>query len=127
MNEELLIKMTDGSIHTIEPVDTQPRTVMTDWRLFQVHLPNGSRTRHLVGCADYEGRVCSSLVHLDLQALRMKTQSGRIYELAGPPGSDEDSDYVFGIWLRAVGAIHCRDLTRALMRLRTLHESRRRS
>lgn len=125
MNEELLTKMTDGSIHMIEPVDTQPRTVMTSWRLFQVRLPNGSRTRHLVGRADHEGRVCSSLVHLDLQALRMRTQSGRIYELAGPPGSDGDSDYVFGLWLRAVGAIHCKDLTRALMRLRTMHEPRR--
>jgi hypothetical protein len=127
MNEELLIKMTDGSIHAIEPVDTQPGTEMTDWRLFQVRLPNGSRTRHLVGRADDEGRVCSALVHLDLQALRMRTQSGRIYELAGPPGSDEDSDYVFGVWLRAVGAIHCKDLTRALMRLRTRRSAGRRS
>ena len=127
MNEELLIKMTDGSIHMIEPVDIQPGTVMTDWRLFQVRLPNGSRTRHLVGRADDEGRVCSSIVHLDLQELRMSTQSGRIYDLAGPPGSDGDSDYVFGIWLRAVGAIHCRDLTRSLMRLRTLRGTGRRS
>jgi hypothetical protein len=91
------------------------------------HASNRARQVRQQAVPKGEGRVCSSLVHLDLEALRMRTQSGRIYELAGSPGSDGDSDYVFGHWLRAVGAIHCKDLTRALMRLRTMRGAGMRS
>lgn len=93
---------------------------MANWRLFQVCGATGGRTRHLVGRANYEGRVCSPIVQLDLQSLCATTGSGRIYQLEGPPGRDGDSDYVFGIWLSGIGATHCKDLTHALMRLRTM-------
>jgi len=98
-------------------VAVQPGTVMTSWRMFQVTGPDGSRSRHLVGRANREGRVSSPVVSLDLKTLMATTQSGRVYRLEGKPGRDGDADYVFDGWMRAVGCKAVRDVTAALVRL----------
>ncbi len=111
-----------GGIHTIAPVYLQPHTVMTEWRLFQIIGPDGRRTRHLVGCANWEGRVSSPLVALDLQTLVARTQSGRIYQLEGQSGRDSDADYVFDRWMSAVGCKAVRDVTAPLVKLRHMRQ-----
>lgn len=116
----MLAEAVAASVHMIVPVDIEPSTDMTRWRLFQVRRLDGKRTRHLVGRADREGRVCSAIVAMDLQALRMTTESGRVYQLHGSPGRDSDAEYVFGTWKRFAEATHPRDLTRAFMRLRQM-------
>jgi hypothetical protein len=117
----LLAEAVAASVHQLAPVAIEPRAVITHWRLVQVHSPDGRRTRHLVGRVDREGRVCSAIVELDAPGMRMTTESGRVYQLEGPPGRDWDGEYVFGRWKAAIGATHTRDLTRALMRLRQMH------
>jgi hypothetical protein len=117
---EMVAQMRCASVHAIASVDIEPSTAMTRWRLFQVRRSEGQRTRHLVGRADREGRVCSAIVAMDVQAMRMTTESGRVYQLHGAPGRDWDADYVFGIWKRLTGPTHPRDLTRALVRLRQM-------
>ena len=111
------------SIHPIEPVSSQPVSVMTDWRIFQLRGPTNLRSRHLVGRADGEGRVCSALARLDLTTLTTLTAvsgSGRFYRLEGPPGQNPDATYVWEQWTRLNRATHMRDMTRALLRLRRL-------
>ena len=82
------------TIHPIEPVSVQPFSVMTNWRVFQLRGPTGRRSRHLVGRAGGEGRVCSALASLDLLTLTAISGSGRFYRLPGPPGHDPDAQYV---------------------------------
>lgn len=108
------------SLHLIGPVFWQPFAVMTRWRLFQLRGPTGRRSRHLVGSADGEGRVCSALTNIDLVTLTAVSGSGRFYLLEGPPGHDPDAQYVWDAWTRFTGATHVRDITRALLRLRRM-------
>lgn len=105
-----------GQIHLIAPVNVQPVTVMFRWRLFQVES-NSGRSRHLVGRADHEGRVSSAIMNFDLKNLRATTQSGRVYELAGLPGYDDDALYVFNRWILGLGITGAKDMTRAVIRL----------
>lgn len=116
------ITIIPGSFHLMGPVCDQPNTVMTHWRLVQVRCTDGRRTRHLVGRADWEGRVCSEIVKFDTQDLRATTKSGRVYKLEGPPGRDLYAEYVFGIWLQGTGYTQEKDMTKALMRLRGLRK-----
>jgi hypothetical protein len=107
-----------GGVHAIPDVSVEPETVLTRWSLRQVIDLGGKRSRHLVGWADFEGRVCSSIVSLDLASLHVITESGRLYHLAGPPGYDSDAEYVFARWLKRSGRTRPKDLTRSLLRLR---------
>ena len=107
-------------IEPIEPVSVQPFSVMTHWRLFQVRGSLGSRSRHLVGRAGGEGRVCTALTSLDLTSLTAVSGSGRFYRLEGQPGQDPDATYVWEQWTRLNWTRHIRDITRALFRLRSL-------
>ena len=116
------IRLTPGYLRDIDPVGVEPVTVMSRWKLVEVRNAVGRRSRHLVGRADYEGRVCSAIVSIDLEALRMTTQSGRVYVLEGPPGRDSDADWVFGRWLKIMKAPKHRVITRTLMRLRRRQE-----
>jgi hypothetical protein len=114
-----------AALHNIVPVADQPETHMTEWRLFRVLRANGKRTRHLIGRADWEGRVSSDIVEFELAALRATTQSGRVYHLDGPPGQYSDADWVFERWLRVNGAHLPVDITGALLRLRKRHLSQK--
>lgn len=120
--ENIEIWYIPGHIHQIVPVSVEPVTVMTQWKLVQITANDGRRFRHLVGRADYEGRVCSAIVSIDLAAMCMTTKSGRVYELEGPPGHDTDADWVFSHWLRRKSIPVFRDMTWALLRLRRRRE-----
>lgn len=119
-----------SSIHIIAPVSVQPLAEMTHWRLLQVRSLEGQRTRHLVGRASGEGRVCCALVSIDVMAMTALTRSGRVYRLRPPTGFEPDAEYVWRVWLRATGSSHVKDMTRALLglrRLRWLRELQRRA
>lgn len=105
-------------VHAIAPVSREPVTVMTVWTLVQIHWQDGTRSRHLVGRANSEGRVCSAIQRFDLQAMTAQTRSGRLYQLQGAPGKNRDGFYVFEVWLRGQQPNRVRDLSAALMRLR---------
>ena len=112
-----LLQFATGGIHAIAPVSVQPRTEMWRWRLYQVKA-HGVRSRHLVGLADGEGRVCSAIAQWDLKNLCATTASGRVYLLVGPPGWNADADYVFAGWRSVNGCVQVKDMSRALLRLR---------
>jgi hypothetical protein len=93
-------------------------TEMIRWSVMQVMGKDGTRTRHLVGRLNGHGRISTPIAQFDLDTLCAMTQPGRIYRLTGPPIPDPDARYVFTSWVRASGAAHSKDVTRALMHLR---------
>lgn len=97
------------TIWTTQPVDAQPSLTLVRWRIFK----SDTNELHFVGyCPEnYEGRVSSAIQNFDPVTQRGVTQSGRIYELAGPPGFDEDALYVWQRWLRVNNVPSCTDVT----------------
>lgn len=106
------------NVHPVAPVSREPVTVMSVWTLVQVNWDSGERSRHLVGRANGEGRVCSDIHQFDLKAMTAITRSGRQYRLVGDPGRNRDAFYVFEVWLKRQEPGRVRDMTQALMRLR---------
>lgn len=96
-------------IWTTRPVDAQPSLTLVRWRIFQ----SDRHELHFVGyCAEnYEGRVSSAIQNFDPVTQRGVTQSGRVYELFGPSGFDEDAQYVWQLWLRVHNVSSCTDVT----------------
>lgn len=116
--KELAIECANSmnSIHRIEPVSQQPSTLMSHWNLRVIKRVDGHLSRHLVGRAQYEGRVSTQVVKIDALHLTVTTKSGRIY-LLERPGFDADAEYIFTRWLVANGFVAVRDATSALLRL----------
>lgn len=59
---------------------------------------------------DQEGRVSTPINGFDSARGRVVTQSGRIYQLVGPPGYDPDGNYVWS-HLVATHKVKFRDVT----------------
>ena len=101
---------------SVAPVTTQPSLTLVRWRVFETVEPEGSGqrpTRHFVGFCpgNVEGRVSSPIVSFDHVRLRGITASGRVYALAGEPGTDPDADYVFEMWMRINEVAQSKDVT----------------
>lgn len=88
-----------GGIHAIPTTAEQPTTEMTQWQVVLVTDDSAVRTRHLVGWANWEGRVSSAVKRWDWSNRTATTGSGRVYRLVGESGFDRDADYVFSRWL----------------------------
>jgi hypothetical protein len=69
--------------------------------------------RHLVGARadDVDGRVSTAVVGLDVSLQVAVTQSGRIYQLSGPPGYSADGQYVWDRWRAVNGVASYEDVT----------------
>lgn len=85
------------SIRGVASVDVEPRVKLSWWRA--VKLPDGSI--HLCGSTGFVtgGRVSSAVQSFDYGAATATTQSGRVYELVGPPGVDGDAYYTLNHWV----------------------------
>lgn len=94
------------------PVSEEPEVTLTRWQVFE--LPDGAR--HLVGwyAAAREGRVSSRIERYDAASRSAVTRSGRVYELAGRPGSDADARYTWRAWSRVNGVSEYKDVTAAV-------------
>lgn len=89
-------------------VSIEPVVFLRPWRVFQ--LEDGSR--HLCGGEGlFGGRVSSAVMSIDYQAATAVTQSGRIYQLVGEPGSDADTEYVWKHWSAGYNVMHWTDVT----------------
>jgi hypothetical protein len=84
-------------------VEAQPSVRLVRWQIFE--LPDGSR--HFCGFhagpSVHEGRVSSPIERFSPDTMIGITRSGRSYRLEGPPGADEDADFVKRAWLRCNG------------------------
>jgi len=108
----LLAVAVAGGIWTTVPVTEQPELTLEYWSVRQ--LPDGGR--HFVGwCVENaEGRVSSSIMEFDAQTLRGRTASGRVYQLAGPPGRDPDAEYAWRRWTEINEELTWSDVTDGL-------------
>ena len=71
----------------------QPVVWLERWRVLQADLV----FRHFVGfsMADQDGRVSTPIVSFNAVERTGITASGRRYVLEGPPGCDDDAEYVW--------------------------------
>lgn len=85
------------SIWNTLPVADNPVLTLHSWSVFQTELGE----RHFVGYNDAgrEGRVSSVITEFDKKTMIGRTQSGRLYHLAGPSGYDSDAEYVKHRWI----------------------------
>lgn len=120
--QALLDSLALAGFHGVAPVVQQPKTDMAYWQIFRVRRPDGTVTRHLIGHAiqNNEGRVSSAIVKTDLQSNCMVTSSGRVYQLDGAPGENDDAQFVFANWLRYSQFKDAVDITGAYTRLRRM-------
>lgn len=88
------------SIWSVPPVSEDPEVRLSPWQIYAVK-DNFHFVGHRWGWG--EGRVSTPIVSFDLKTLRGVTESGRVYQLVGPPGFDREADYVLGRWLFAQG------------------------
>lgn len=79
-------------------VATVPRVRLGSWRVFQV----ATGSRHFAGenLDKGTGRVSTAVVTYDGSTHRGLTESGRVYELVGPPADEPHADatYVWQAW-----------------------------
>lgn len=88
-------------VYKPRPVSQEPRSVLRTWRVFEVDIPAlGAKTRHFAGfnLMTYDGRVSSPIQSFDLEARTGVTRSGRVYELEGDPGDNDEVVYVWKRW-----------------------------
>jgi hypothetical protein len=85
-----------------QPVADRPFRTLVCWSIYQ--LPSDGNPnqweRHCVGYAveDGHGQVSSAIQEFDPTTARGVTQSGRIYQLEGPPGNKGNATYAWAGW-----------------------------
>lgn len=85
-------------------IQQEPMTRLTNWMVMKVLAQDECpESIHFIGWAGYEGRVCSAVQEFDKSTMKGRTQSGRIYELVGPPGCNRDALHVWGFWIQNYG------------------------
>lgn len=87
---------------TIESITIDPDKTLDAWAVFEVPF-NGPRrpwTRHVIGFTreSGNGQVSSPVLALDQVTRRARTQSGRVYHLAGDSGGNADAIYMWGVF-----------------------------
>lgn len=105
MGDVLKKLMEYPNIWAVGPVDVVPEKWLECWSVFKVtHAQNNPEAFafHFVGwnVRDREGAVSSKIMQFDPQSMSGVTNSGRVYQLMGVPGSDPDADYVLRNWAR---------------------------
>jgi len=83
-------------VRRVAAIHAEPDIVLIRWRVLQTDQGD----RHLVGARadDFDGRVSTAVLSLDVSRQVAVTQSGRIYQLSGPPGYSGDGQYVWERW-----------------------------
>lgn len=83
------------------------------WRVKEVVLPNGTRSRHVYGhdVANDIGRSSTAIKKFDIHTMTATTQSGRKYKLAGAPGNAILGERTWQDWCRQHGVLSEVDVT----------------
>jgi len=92
----------------------EPEIRLVEWRIMETDRSE----RHFIGARldNGTGRVSTAIVEFDPDGMTGVSQSGRVYELVGPPGWNENADYVWSVW-RAVNRVSCyADVTDSALR-----------
>lgn len=93
--------------------DTQEVSIVR-WSVREIQFKGTlERTQHLIGYIPDQGmgRVTTAIRSFDRATMQLKTDSGRIYHLAGQPGMDADAEYIWAQWKDANGVTEDVDVT----------------
>jgi ATP-dependent Lon protease len=88
-------------IFKVAPVHQEPEETIMRWSVREARFDDlNDQSRHVVGyiARKGKGRVSSAIQSFDRNKMRITTGSGRIYQLEGPPGFDQDAEYVWSHW-----------------------------
>jgi hypothetical protein len=88
-------------IFSVAPVYYEPEETIMRWSIREALFDDSTdKSRHLVGyiLRKSKGRVTSAIQSFDRDKMRIKTASGRLYQLEGQPGFDPDAEYVWKHW-----------------------------
>lgn len=104
----VLLLLTNG-VRTAKPVEQIPRVLLQCWSVFEVVIKT-EPVNFLVGwnATEHTGRVSTGIGEFTASTRTCKTESGRVYELDGPPGRDPTGLYV---WEMTRGDFDYRDVT----------------
>ena len=90
------------TVWRIEPIADLPQVTLDSWTVFEVPLYGESQpwTKHFVGYSreGRQGQVSSPIEQFDPTTRCGISQSGRVYQLGGRPGSNGDARYVWERW-----------------------------
>ena len=103
-----LRRITESGLHKpniwAQPnVEEVPEQILDSWLIVKVVKAIAHEEVfgfHLVGrdVNERNGAVSSKLINFDPRMMRGKTNSGRVYQLIGRPGTDADAAYVLSNW-----------------------------
>ncbi len=90
-------------------IEEAPVVALEAWGVFQTEKGE----RHLFGrnMADYSGRVSQAIGMFDPATMTVRSSSGRVYVLQGPPGWSRDAEYVKNRWLNINNVVEYTDVT----------------
>lgn len=97
-----------GGIWKASAIEQTPSISLRNWRIYEVSSELWEkRTRHFSGynITEYEGRASTCITEFDQKKMIGRTESGRIYQLVGPPGNHSDGDYVWN-WFASRNKLH---------------------
>ncbi|MCK8515862.1 hypothetical protein M0534_05925 [Methylonatrum kenyense] len=94
-----------AGIWKVSSVEDEPSIRATHWKIYGVR---GVETAMLLACynpAGREGRVSTRITEIDEGQMRIRTKSGRVYELHGPPAVQPhpDTAWVLEVYFRRLG------------------------
>lgn len=78
------------------PASTQSRALIHDWRIIQF-----DEGRTLVGFLEngFTCRITTAIVSIDIPGREVRTSSGRLYELLGPPACEPERLAVIAVYV----------------------------
>ncbi|MCL7421773.1 MAG: hypothetical protein M8364_12795 [Methylobacter sp.] len=88
-------------IHPADEVKDQPQVDIVAWSIHGVSFHNENEVVHLLTgfVLDKKWRVTTAIQHFDSDNKRITTNSGRVYNLLGQPGSkDAELELAWQIW-----------------------------
>ncbi|GAC1643241.1 MAG: hypothetical protein NVS9B11_12540 [Candidatus Dormibacteraceae bacterium] len=91
----LLFMLDPTSYGKSASVTDKPQVQLTDWDIKEDTAGN----RYFVGSeVGGRGRASTAIVEFDAERMRGRTESGRVYELLGPPGRSSNGEYTWSIY-----------------------------
>lgn len=96
MSDIIKLLQIGGGVWETRPVAEAPEIVLRSWRVIEIE----NEARHFIGYneTEGEGRVSSKIITFDKETKRGVTRSGRVYQLIGSPGFNDDALYVWARW-----------------------------
>jgi hypothetical protein len=97
------------SIRNVPGIANEPEITLKPWLV----LKCGNGQRYLVGfnVRTFEGRASTAIVDTDLATMTVRTLSGRLYRLDGPPGLDLDAWHTWLLYAKREGLAPIEDVS----------------